>query len=621
VTHTNGSTPLTTLRLWPGILFAGLILPVRLLVPIVWPDGLAFAVIGAVVCGLAVMLWWPLVSRAPRAERWGGLALMIAALAATWAFAHPSISTGAMGMLVPLLAVPVLGFAFGTWAWASRSISGAARPASMAATIILACGVWTLVRTDGMTSNWIGSDFHWRWTPTAEERLLASTGAMPYATAQDAVAAAPTTAPVADAPPERPAESVDAAAELRREPVVIDPKTARVAGPTSVGFTWPGFRGPARDSVIRGVRIETDWSRTPPTALWRRPIGPGWSSFAVSSELLYTQEQRGEEEIVAAYRLSTGEPVWAHRDSVRFWESNGGAGPRATPTLDRGRIYAFGATGILNALDARNGAAIWSRNVATDADVKVPDWGFASSPLRFGDLVIVAAAGKLVAYDAATGAPRWSGPDRGPGYSSPHLLTIHSVPQILLLTGRGATSVAPADGAQLWELAVPSSALAATIVQPALTADGDVLVGDGQASSMRRFAISNGPGGWTVAERWKTTGLKPLFNDFVVHEGHAYGFDGTILACIDLEDGSRKWKGGRYGNGQLVLLADQNLLLVTSEEGELALVSATPDGFRELARIAAIEGKTWNHPALAGDVLLVRNGEEMAAFRLSRIAR
>ena len=190
---------------------------------------------------------------------------------------------------------------------------------------------------------------------------------------------------------------------------MIDPKTARVADPTSVGFTWPGFRGPARDSVIRGVRIETDWSRTPPAALWRRPIGPGWSSFAVSSELLYTQEQRGEEEIVAAYRLSTGEPVWAHRDSVRFWESNGGAGPRATPTLDRGRIYAFGATGILNALDARNGAAIWSRNVATDADVKVPDWGFASSPLRFGDLVIVAAAGKLVAYDAATGAPRWSG--------------------------------------------------------------------------------------------------------------------------------------------------------------------------------------------------------------------
>ena len=245
----------------------------------------------------------------------------------------------------------------------------------------------------------------------------------------------------------------------------------------------------------------------------------------------------------------------------------------------------------------------------------------AASPLVVGDLLIVAAAGKLVAYEAATGVPRWFGPDGGAGYSSPHLLTIHGVPQVLLLDARGATSVAPADGARLWELTVTSSALSAPIIQPALTPDGDVLVVDGQASGTYRIAVSQGAGGWTVAERWKSTALKPLFNDFVVHKGHAFGFDGSILACIDLADGKRKWKGGRYGNGQLILLADQDLLLVVSEEGELALVAAASDKFTELARIPAIEGKTWNHPVVAGDILLVRNGEEMAAFRLALAGR
>jgi hypothetical protein len=391
---------------------------------------------------------------------------------------------------------------------------------------------------------------------------------------------------------------------------------------------WPGFRGPRRDDVIRGVRIETDWSKSPPVELWRRPIGPGWSSFAVRGDRLYTQEQRGDDEIVACYKVFTGEPVWRHRDAVRFWESNGGAGPRATPTVSGGRVYTFGATGILNALDAGTGAVVWSRNTASDTDSKVPTWGFASSPLVVGDGVIVAASGTLAAYDVTTGKLRWVGPHHGGSYSSPQLATIDGVAQVLLLSPPGAISVAPVDGALLWEHSWDGGA----IVQPALTADGDVLISAISMTGgvgMRRLAVSHKPldsgreksAGWTVEERWTSSGLKPYFNDFVVHKGHAFGFDGSILACIDLADGRRKWKGGRYGNGQLVLLPDQDVLLVLSEEGELALVGATPDQFRELARFPALEGKTWNHPVLVGDILLVRNGEEMAAFRLSLAGR
>jgi outer membrane protein assembly factor BamB len=361
------------------------------------------------------------------------------------------------------------------------------------------------------------------------------------------------------------------------------------------------------------VRIETDWSASPPVELWRREIGPGWSSFAVHGNLFYTQEQRGDDEVVACYTVATGEPVWRHSDAARFWESNAGAGPRATPALSNGRVYTLGATGILNALDAANGAVMWSRNAASDTKAKLPGWGFSGSPLVVNDAVIVAVSGALVAYDLATGDPRWFGPDSGQGYSSPHLLTIDGVTQILQLNGKGISSVAPGDGALLWEHRWPGY----PIVQPALTANGDVLISVSAESGMRCLALAHGTGGWTIEERWTSNRLKPYYSDFVVHNGHAFGFDGSILACIDLADGKRKWKGGRYGAGQIVLLADQDLLLVLSEQGELALVAAAPDKFTELARFPAIESKTWNHPVLAGDVLLVRNAQEMAAFRLS----
>jgi outer membrane protein assembly factor BamB len=604
-------TPQKPLRLWPGVVAAVLMCVTRFGVPIVVPEAMAFAMIGSVVCALGILVWWVFFSRAPWSERLGAIFLMIVALFATSRIVHASIAGGAMGVLLYVLAIPVMSLALVAWAVASRDLSVGPRRASMVASLLLACGAFTLVRTAGTTSDLIGSELHWRWTPTPEERLLAHAGDEPMA------------------PPPAPAAAEIPKAESPKEPPVGkagDQKAALVpaaakkelAAPIAVerAAEWPGFRGPGRDSIIRGVRIETDWSKSPPVALWRRPIGPGWSSFAVRGDLLYTQEQRGEDEMVACYKVSTGEPVWRHRDAVRFWESNGGAGPRATPTVSNGRVYASGATGILNALDARNGAVAWSRNAASDTKAKVPIWGFSGSPLLVDDVVVVATSGTLAAYDIGTGNPRWVGPHHGGSYSSPQLVTIGGVAQILLLSPPGAISVAPADGALLWEHKWEGGA----IVQPALTADGDVLINAIASSGgigMRRLKVAHGPGGWTVKERWTSDGLKPYFNDFVVHKGHAFGFDGTILSCIDLEDGQRKWKGGRYGNGQLVLLPDQDLLLVLSEEGELALVRATPDQFTEVARFPAIEGKTWNHPVLVGDVLLVRNGEAMAAFRLS----
>jgi outer membrane protein assembly factor BamB len=592
VNNPAAGAPGRPLRLWPGVAFAALLLLAKLVVPLIAPQATPFGVIAGPVLSLGIAIWWVFFSRAPWSERVGALLLIAVALTVASQFLDVSIATGMMGYMFPVYAIPVMALALVAWAVIAGKFPVEARRIALLVVVALTAGGWTMVRTEGF-SGYIDHGFALRWTKTPEERLLALANDEPAA---PAAAAAPA------------ATAVDAGVVT---PVVSPsvPSPAKVSAPAE----WPGFRGPARDGVVRGVKIDTDWTKSPPVELWRRPIGPGWGSFAVHGDVLYTQEQRGDEEVVSAYAVTTGKPVWRHHDTARFWESNGGPGPRATPTVGNGRVYTLGATGILNALDARTGAVMWSHQSAIDTGATTPDWGFAGSPLLVDDMVIVATGGVMVAYDASNGVRRWIGPAGEDGYTSPQLLTIAGVSQVVHLSGTGLTSVTPANGKMLWQHLWKGY----PVVQPSLTADGGILIVANESSGTRRVAVARGPDGWTVEERWTSNGLKPWFNDFVVHKGFAYGFDGTILSCIDLADGTRKWKGGRYGGGQLVLLPDADVLLVLSEEGELALVSATPAAFKELGRAPAITGKTWNHPVVAGNTLFVRNGVEMAAFRLS----
>ena len=563
--------PRKPFRLWPGIVAVVLQWIGWFVVPAVlpWSQAPFIGLLVGVLGGLAILLWWLLFSRAPWVERIGAPVLIVGAVILTKRVVHPSIAGGAMGMLLYVYAIPVFGLALVAWAVVTRRFTTAARRLALIVAIVFGCSVFMVIRTGGLTAEF-DNDFHWRWSKTPEQRLLAQ------ATAESS---APSSVPAA----------------------------------TSTETGWSGFRGPQRDSVVHGVKINTDWSATPPVQMWRRPVGPAWSSFAVYNGRLYTQEQRGEEEDVACYDLNTGKPVWKHSDAARFYESNGGPGPRATPTLNNGRVYAQGATGIVNVLDATTGAVVWTRNSVSDTGAKVPGWGIAGSPLVVNDLVIVAASGTLVAYDVANGNPRWLGPTGGVGYSSPQLVTIAGVQQVVLLNSNGAISVSLADGKLLWEHkweGVP-------IVQPGVAPNGDLLVSVSESSGLRRLAVAQAAGGWTVQERWTSEDIYPWFNDFVVHKGYAFGFNGSSLVCVNLEDGKLKWKGKRYGYGQLILLPDDDVLLIVSEQGEIALAKAAPDQFTELAHFPALEGKTWNHPVLVGNVLLVRNDHEMAAFRLS----
>jgi outer membrane protein assembly factor BamB len=571
--NNNVSAHQSQLRLWPGIIIVMIQWTLRFGIPIIVPNDIItqLGVFGGLLGGVAVIIWWAFFSKADRIERWGYIVLMILSLVVTSQFLDVSIKTGMMGLMFTIYSIPVLSLAFVLGLIISHRLSKRTRYAWMIVAIFLGSGLWTLLRTDGMNGS-ARNDFAWRWAKTAEERLLTQAGDESSA-----------------------------------------PVMAQTASKTE--DEWPGFRGTHRDGIIYGTKLSADWSASQPAELWRYPIGPGCSSFAVDGNLFYTQEQRGENEVVSCYNLLTGKPVWKHADKSRFYDSHAGAGPRSTPTLANGNLYTLGATGILNALDASNGSVLWSCNAAVDNQVEVLLWGFTGSPLVIGDVVIVALSGKLAAYDIGNGKLRWSCADGGNSFSSPHQVLLDGVLQILLMSKSGIISVEPDSGKELWNYSWP---LESRILQPAVIAGGDLLL-TGEMNGIRRISVSHEQNKWAVKELWNSSEMMMNFNDFVVNKGFLYGFDGPRLACMNLQDGKLMWKGSPY-RGWLLLLADQDLMLVLSEKGGIALVKATSGQFTELAKFKAIEGKTWNHPALAGNVLLVRNSLEMAAFRLPQTA-
>ncbi|MBN2773976.1 MAG: PQQ-binding-like beta-propeller repeat protein, partial [Prolixibacteraceae bacterium] len=322
------------IRLIPGIIIALLLILIRFVMPVVIPNTTEIGIMLSFLALPAVIIWWVFFSRVPVIERLTAIILMIVTLFISSNLLHESIKTGMQGMMYFLLAPPFLCLAFIVWAVVSRNFKIKIRYLTMILTIIIASGIWTLYRSNGITGE-AGVDLVWRWSETAEEKFLEQSGSN-YMT---------------------------------------------VSEPVSTYVEWPGFRGINRDSKIEGIRIGTDWESTPPVELWRKSIGPACSSFSVWGNLIFTQEQHGEDEIVSCYNLQTGEPVWQHSDEARFWDSHAGAGPRGTPTISKGLIYSLGATGILNVLNAVDGDQVWSNNVAEDTKTELPGWGFASSPL------------------------------------------------------------------------------------------------------------------------------------------------------------------------------------------------------------------------------------------------
>lgn len=394
---------------------------------------------------------------------------------------------------------------------------------------------------------------------------------------------------------------------------------------------FPGFLGADRSGVVSSIRPARDWNETPPQELWRRPIGEAWSAFAIVNGYAVTMEQRGDDQMVSAYDALTGEPVWSHAIAGRFSHALGGVGPRSTPSIDEGRVYALGARGHLVCLDGGTGGALWKKDLLEEFDVSPEQefqniqYGRSNSPLIAGDLVIIPAGGNpggriasLVAFDKRTGDKVWEGGERQISFSSPRLATLAGVEQILIVNEDTLSGHDPATGTALWETPWPGKTSANASASQAVPVPPDrvfVSKGYGEGAMLIRLALRP-DGGFDVSEVWRAPRvLRTKFTQVVIRDGHVYGLSDGTLECADLETGKRIWKKGRYGHGQILGVGE--LLLVLSESGELSLVEPTPDEpNRVLGSIQAVEGLTWNNLALSGDLLLVRNRREAAAFRL-----
>jgi outer membrane protein assembly factor BamB len=385
-----------------------------------------------------------------------------------------------------------------------------------------------------------------------------------------------------------------------------------------------GYRGAQRDGRVGTQGIVTDWSQHPPQAVWRQPVGGGYSSFAVLGPVLVTLEQRELDEALVAYDTATGAERWVYRYPAYFTSVLSGEGPRATPCIAEDRVFSVGALGRLVCVDLATGELQWQVDLFAENGMSQLDAGIAASPLVVGPNVVVAVGAQggsdktraMLAFDRASGTLAWSGGRAGVGYVSPMLVTIGGREQILIYDRMGLAGYDPNDGAELWrfELVDDVNIVAA---QPVLIGEDRVFF----ASDVEALLIQLAPvdGKWMAKPLWRTNTLRCAFCSPVAVGDSLYGLDKGIMACVDLATGQRRWKRGRFGNGQVLLVDDS--LLIQGEMGEVALVAADPREFKELGRFDGLAGKTWNIPTLVDGRLYLRNHHEMVCYDMRPAAQ
>ncbi|HTQ80355.1 MAG TPA: PQQ-binding-like beta-propeller repeat protein [Thermoanaerobaculia bacterium] len=400
--------------------------------------------------------------------------------------------------------------------------------------------------------------------------------------------------------------------------------TVAMAGVLAIGAIgmasatdWPQFRGLHRDGISPEVHLIKTWPAAGPHVLWRVPIGEGYSHLAVTGGKVYTLFDSGNDQLLGAFDAATGKRVWALRIDSRF-PNDQGNGPRSTPTLDQGLVYALSAQGRLVAAQAASGQKVWEHDLAKELDARSPQWGISSSPLVEGDLLLVAAGGSrgrsIAAFQKRDGKLAWTALDDPAGYAAPIAFTSGGVRQVVFLTGIAMVSLSPQDGKLLWRVPWETS-YGVNAATPIFVAPDRIYVSSGYDTGAGVFRLKSSNGQVSAEPLWKSRVLKNQFSSSLLLGDYLYGFDNGTFKCVDIRNGEEKWRQRGLGQGSLIL-ADGRLL-VLSETGRLLIVDATPAGYVERASFQALSGRCWTGPSLADGVLYLRNAENMMAIDLA----
>lgn len=415
----------------------------------------------------------------------------------------------------------------------------------------------------------------------------------------------------------------------------VEPESASVITDSSeTSDNWQQFLGPNRNGVLSKREFELPASPDDVNERWKINIGAGWASFAVGDGKAITLEQREDQEALTAYDLNTGKLQWIQTVPGLHYETLGGTGPRSTPAIHQGKVYATTALGKLLCVDLNDGEVAWTQDLlklgrwtVEQFDAAVT-WGYAPSPLIVDEMCIVCIGGPneskrstIAALDIHTGDVIWTGGEDQISYASPQLMTLAGQRQIVCVNEKTVSGHSLADGGMLWSFSWPGQSNGGANCAAAVPVGQDqVLVGKHYGGGSTLVKIVDEGDQFRAKQLWhKPSMLKTKFNHTCVQGNIGFGLSNGILEAVDLNEARILWREPRRTRaqaGQVLLVEDT--LVIQAEYGDLVLAKANEEDYQELLRIKALDSKTWNIPTVVGNLILVRNDRQAICYELPR---